>query len=43
MNLGKLLKIAVKVVKAAPAIVAVVKPILRKKKRQVEREDSAGA
>lgn len=43
MNLGKLLKIAVKVVKAAPAIVAVVKPILRKKKREVDAADSAGA
>jgi len=40
MNLGKLFKIAVK---AAPAIVAVVKPILRKKKREVDAADSAGA
>jgi hypothetical protein len=43
MNLGKMLKIAVKVVKAAPVIVAAVKPILRKKKREVDQADSAGA
>ena len=43
MNIGKWLKIAGKVIAAAPAIVAVVKPIVAKKKRQVDREDSAGA
>jgi hypothetical protein len=42
MNL-KILKIVGKVIAAAPAIVAVVKPIVAKKKRQVDREDSAGA
>ena len=43
MNIGKWIKIAGKVIAAAPAIVAVIKPIVAKKKRQVEREDSAGA
>ena len=43
MNIGKWIKIIGKVIAAAPAIVAVVKPIITRKKRQVEREDSAGA
>ena len=41
MNIGRILKLAAKVIAAAPAIVAVVKPLVKGKKR--DTADDAGA